>query len=72
MTMFGFEINQLADLLKETDPNKHDSDSDDDQVILKKFFFQCQQLIIVAEKKCQCTFNACEFYFSSTKKFCNN
>jgi hypothetical protein len=30
--MYGLEINQLANLLKETDPNRNDSDSDDDQV----------------------------------------
>lgn len=32
--MYGLEINQLANLLKETDPNRKDSDSEDeDQVI---------------------------------------
>ncbi|CAF0826281.1 unnamed protein product [Rotaria sordida] len=29
--MYGFEINQLANLLKQSDPNRDDSDSDDDQ-----------------------------------------
>lgn len=34
--MFGFEINQLADLLKQTDPNRNDSDSEDDQVDINR------------------------------------
>ncbi|CAF3017299.1 unnamed protein product [Rotaria sp. Silwood2] len=29
--MYGLEINQLANLLKQSDPNRDDSDSDDDQ-----------------------------------------
>ncbi|CAF4414866.1 unnamed protein product, partial [Rotaria magnacalcarata] len=29
--MFGLEINKLADLLKHSDPNRADSDSDEDQ-----------------------------------------
>ena len=34
--MFGLEINQLANLLKQSNPNEHDSDSDDDQVFTNK------------------------------------
>jgi hypothetical protein len=30
--MYGLEINQLANLLKDTNPNQNDSDSDEDQV----------------------------------------
>jgi hypothetical protein len=30
--MFGLEINQLANLLKQTNPNQNDSDSEDEQV----------------------------------------
>lgn len=30
--MLGFEINKLADLLKQTNPNTNDSDSEDEQV----------------------------------------
>ncbi|CAF3442966.1 unnamed protein product [Rotaria sp. Silwood1] len=33
--MYGFEINQLANLLKQSDPNRDDSDSDDDQILKK-------------------------------------
>ncbi len=36
--MYGLEINQLASLLKESDPNRNDSDSDDDQVYINKYF----------------------------------
>jgi len=36
--MYGLEINQLANLLKQSDPNRNDSDSDDDQVYTNKYF----------------------------------
>lgn len=37
--MFGLEINQLADLLKKSDPNQGDSDSDEEQVIIASMLF---------------------------------
>jgi hypothetical protein len=37
--MYGLEINQLADLLKQTDRNQNDSDSDDDDQVLTKIYF---------------------------------
>ena len=33
--MYGLEINQLATLLKDCDPNKNDSDSDEEPVSIE-------------------------------------
>ena len=36
-SMYGLEINQLATLLKDCDPNRNDSDSDEEQVRRTRF-----------------------------------
>lgn len=66
--MFGLEINQLADLLKKSDPNQGDSDSDEEQVIIASMlFFSCKLLNILAEEKSYGTFNSRKCCFTSSK-----
>lgn len=44
--MYGLDINHLANLLKDTQRNGNDSDSDDDQVCQEKISIGCLMLII--------------------------
>lgn len=67
--MYGLEINQLANLLKESDPNRNDSDSEDDQVLhkRKKRIVHFISYFILAKKNSSCSFNSSKFCISSTK-----
>ena len=67
MKMYGFEINQLSNLLKECDPNRNDSDSDDEQVAAYKYLFLLISFVFLAKEKFDCSFNSCESCFASTK-----
>jgi hypothetical protein len=44
--MYGLEINQLANLFKQSDPNRNDSDSEDDDQVFTNSNFFCFMLIM--------------------------